>query len=94
MAAETNDMLVYMVDRDLPGFTSAQLLALQQTAIAACRRFTAQGRPIQYLRSMFVPGESRCMCLFAAPEPTLVRMVNEAAQLPFTRIVEALDLAP
>lgn len=94
MVAETHDMLVYMVDRDLPGYTPAALRALQQAAIATCDRFTVQGRPIQYLRSMVVLGESRCMCLFRAPEPALVRMVNEAAQLPFTRIVEALDLTP
>jgi len=32
--------------------------------------------------------------LFEAPDADRVREVNEAAQLPFTRIVEALDLTP
>ena len=34
------------------------------------------------------------MCLFEADNADLVRAVNEAAQIPFTRIVEALDLTP
>jgi Nickel responsive protein SCO4226-like len=93
-AMATPDMVVYLVDRDLPGFTAVQLLALQQAAITACQRFSAAGRPIQYLRSMIILGEARCMCLFAAPDLALVQAVNDAAQLPFTRIVEALDLTP
>src|SRR5689334_20429212 len=93
-AVGTQDMVVYMVDRDLPGFTVVQLRMLQQAAITACQRFSAAGRPIEYLRSMVIPGESRCMCLFVAPDLALVQAVNDAAQLPFTRIVEALDLTP
>ena len=34
------------------------------------------------------------MCLFDASNADDVRKVNEVAQLPFTRIVEALDLTP
>jgi hypothetical protein len=34
------------------------------------------------------------MCLFEAANPDLVKEVNETAQIPFTRIVEALDLTP
>jgi hypothetical protein len=34
------------------------------------------------------------MCLFEAPNAQRVREVNEEAQIPFTRIVEALDLTP
>jgi len=34
------------------------------------------------------------MCLFEAADPQLVKDVNEAAQIPFTRISEALDLTP
>ena len=34
------------------------------------------------------------MCLFEAEEEAAVVAVNEVAWLPFTRIVEALDLTP
>jgi hypothetical protein len=85
---------VYLVDRDLPGITGEQLAAAQQAAIATSQEFSQAGKSVRYIRSTFVPGEARCMCLFEAPDAALVEGVNRAAQLPFTRIVEALDLTP
>ncbi len=41
-----------------------------------------------------MPGEARCLCLFEAPDMGRVREVNEAAGLPYTRIMEAMDLTP
>lgn len=87
-------MAVYMVERDLKGITMPQLAGAQQAAIAASHRSSADGTPVRYIRSTFVPGESRCMCLFDAQSAAAVQQVNEAANLPFTRIVEALDLTP
>jgi Nickel responsive protein SCO4226-like len=87
-------MAVYMVDRDLKGITLEQLGAAQRRAIETGKQFTAEGKNVKYLRSVFVPGESHCMCLFEAPSPQLVKEVNEVAQIPFTRIVEAMDLTP
>ncbi len=34
------------------------------------------------------------MCLFEAPDSETVRAVNETAQIPFTRVTEAMDLTP
>jgi hypothetical protein len=87
-------MAVYMVERDLPGVTMEQLGAAQKEAIEKSREFTAEGKDVRYIRSIFVPGEARCMCLFEAPGPDVVKEVNEAAKIPFTRIVEANDLTP
>ncbi|HEX4836172.1 MAG TPA: DUF4242 domain-containing protein [bacterium] len=87
-------MGVYMVDRNLPGVTLDQLAAAQKAAIETSQRFTAEGKPVRYIRSTFVPGEAHCMCLFEAPNAALVREVNEAAKIPFTRVVEAQDLTP
>lgn len=87
-------MAVYMVERDLKGITKEQLAAAQKAAIETGRRFTAAGKKVRYIRSMFVPSESRCMCLFEAENPQLVKEVNEEAKIPFARIVEALDLTP
>ena len=87
-------MAVYLVERDLPGFTIEQLAAAQQAAITTSRRFTAEGKPVRYLRSTYVPGESRCLCLFEAADPVSVREMNAAAGIPFTRVIEALDLTP
>ena len=87
-------MSVFMVDRDLPGIEMEQLAAAQKAAIETSNKFTSEGKPVRYIRTTFVPGEAHCMCLFEAGSADYVREVNEAAQIPFTRIVEALDLTP
>ena len=87
-------MSVYMVERSLPGIEMDQLAAAQKAAIETSNQFTADGNDVRYIRTTFVPGEAHCMCLFEADNADVVRAVNEAAQIPFTRIVEALDLTP
>jgi len=87
-------MPVYMVERDLPGIQMDQLAAAQKAAIATSDQFTAEGKPVRYIRTTFVPGEAHCMCLFEAANPDLVKQVNDKAQIPYTRVIEALDLTP
>ena len=87
-------MAVYMVERDLPGVTIEQLAAAQKAAIEKGQELTADGKEVRYIRSIFVPGESKCMCLFEAGNPEVVKELNEEAQIPFTGIKEALDLTP
>ena len=87
-------MAVYMADRDLPGITLEQLGAAQEAAIETSEQFTSDGKPVRYIRSTWVPDESKVMCLFEAESADLVKQVNEAANIPFTRIVGAMDLTP
>ena len=87
-------MTVYMVDRKLPGADNDALAGAQRAAIETSERFTAEGKPVRYIRSTFVPGDSRCMCLFEAPSEELVRDVNDSAGLPYEDVHEALDLTP
>ena len=87
-------MAVYMVERNLPGITMEQLGAAQKAAIEKGKQLTATGKPVRYIRSTFVPQESRCMCLFEASSPELVKQLNDEAKIPYTRIVEAADLTP
>jgi muconolactone delta-isomerase len=83
-----------MVERDLPGVTMEELAAAQKKAIEMGKELSAQGKQVRYIRSTFVPGENKCMCLFEAPNPENVREANERAKIPFTRIVAAADLTP
>jgi hypothetical protein len=71
-----------------------QLAGAQKAAIDTCRNMTAQGGNVRYIRTTFVPAESQCMCLFEAADEAAVRLANDTAGLPYTRIVEALDLTP
>ncbi len=87
-------MAVYLVDRHLPGITTEQLLAELRLVTLMSRRYSENGEPVQHLRSTFVPEEWHCMSLFEARSAKVVQEVNEAAQVPFTRIIEALELNP
>jgi len=87
-------MAVYMVERDLPGISMDQLAGAQKAAIAQSEKSTASGTAVRYIRSAFVPAEDKLMCFFEAGAAEAVKQVNDAAQLPYSRIVEALDLTP
>jgi hypothetical protein len=41
-----------------------------------------------------VGGGGRCLCLFEAENAGDVEALNREAQLPFDRVIEALDLPP
>jgi len=87
-------MSVYMVERELPGISMGQLADAQKAAIETSKEFTKLGKPVEYIRSMFVPGEDKCMCLFEAQSADTVKQVNDTARIPYTRVVEAMDLTP
>lgn len=87
-------MPVYMVDRDLPGVTLDALADAQRKAIDTASSFQERGRDVRYIRSTFVPGESHCMCLFEAPSARDVSDLNDEAEIPYTRVTEAMDLTP
>jgi Protein of unknown function (DUF4242) len=79
-------MRVFMVERDLAGISMENLAAAQATAIAK------EGTETRYLRSMFVPEDGRCFCLFEGPSAEAVKKVNDEAGLPYKAVVPAMDL--
>jgi hypothetical protein len=87
-------MATYMVERDLKGITMDQLAAAQRRAISTGQEMTAAGKDVRYIRSTFVPGEARCMCLFESSNRAHVEELQGKAQIPYSRVVEALDLTP
>ena len=87
-------MQVYMVERSLKGISMDALAAAQKRAIDAAQKLSKEGTPVRYIRSTFVPEEGCCMCLFSAERSEDVKRLNETAQIPFDRIVPALDLTP
>jgi hypothetical protein len=83
-----------MAERHLPGISMDDLAQAQRRAIDTAASMTAEGTPVSYLRSTFVPGEDKCMCLFEAESAADVERLNRSAEIPFERVVEALDLSP
>jgi hypothetical protein len=81
-------MKLYMVHRDLNRRTPEQLAAIQKAATDLSQQFSAGGKLIRYLCTTLLPGQTVSICWFEAPDITLVKEVNEAADLPFTQITE------
>jgi hypothetical protein len=87
-------MKIFMVDRDLAGITLQGLAEAKEAANAKAASMRAEGSRIRYVRSTFLPGDGRCMCLFEADEEDEVRRLNDEAGLPYRAIVAAYDLTP
>lgn len=87
-------MPVFMVERNLKGISMEDLAGAQKAAIGTAETMRAGGDHIRYIRSTFSPGDGRCMCLFESDTPAQVARLNDTAGLPYTQIVEALDLTP
>ena len=87
-------MGIFMVERNLNGITLDALAAAQQAAIKQGKQMTAAGTPIRYIRSTFAPQDGRCFCLFDGASAADVRKLNDDAKIPYSRVVEALDLTP
>ena len=87
-------MTVFMVERNLKGIAMGDLAAAQKAANSTANAYSAKGTPMRYIRSTFAPDDGRCMCLFEAGSAEDVKKLNDEAKLPYSRVVEALDLTP
>ena len=86
-------MSTYVAERYLPGITQEQLLDAARRAKLATAQMAAAGTPVTYLRSTFLPGDQTCYCLFEGPSEEAVRAANDKAEIPYERIIPAVQLA-
>jgi hypothetical protein len=61
-------------------------------AKASTGKMSAEGTPVRYLRSFFIPGEDKCYCLFEAMSPDVVQQANDDAGLPYVAITEGFHV--
>ena len=85
-------MGLYLVEHKQREMSIDHLNAAQSAAIEMSWRFAAEGKLARYVRTTLVPSEDRCLTLFEATSAKLVQELHEAAQIPFDRIFEALEL--
>jgi Protein of unknown function (DUF4242) len=84
----------FVVLRQLPGVTRDQYAAAQQAAMDAASQSTSDGRMVQYLGGFFLPGVGRAICIFGADSAADIAMVNQQAGVPFTEVLEAIEMRP
>jgi Nickel responsive protein SCO4226-like len=84
----------FLVFRQLPGVTRDQYAAAQQAAMDAASQSSADGREVRYLGGFFFPGAGRAVCIFGASSAADVATVNQHAGVPFTEVLEAIEMRP
>jgi Protein of unknown function (DUF4242) len=84
----------YMVERYLPGITSAELDEASARLAAASAELSTNGAEVRYLGSTFVPEEESCFCRFRSADADHVRRACERAGVAFARILETRGFAP
>jgi hypothetical protein len=92
--ADESDRRLYLVEHDLRGLSPAQLASVHRALGEAVRREVRRGSQLRYAQRIDVPAEHRCLCLFEAAGPDLVRNVNDIAQFPLARVVAVLSSVP
>jgi hypothetical protein len=88
--AETDHRL-YLVEHDLRGLSSRQVASVQRALSEAVRRENRRGGRIRYVQCIYSPEDQRCLCLFEAADPDLVRRVNDTAQFPLAHVTAVLS---
>jgi len=87
-------MAVFLVLRDLPGVTRDQYAAAQQAANDAAQQASVGGRVVRHLGGFYIPRGGWAICIFGADSLADVTAVNEQARVPFTEVLEAIELHP
>jgi hypothetical protein len=91
---DETDLGLYLVEHDLRGLSPTQLADVHRALGEAVRRETRRGGQIRYVQRIDALEEHRCLCLFEAADPEVVRRVNDVAQFPLARVVAVLSSAP
>jgi hypothetical protein len=92
--ADETERQLYLVEHDLRGLSVPQLASVHRALGEAVRREIRRGSRIRYVQRIYAPDQQRCLCLFEAARPELVRAVNDIAQFPLARVVAVLSSAP
>jgi len=83
-------MAEYLVELYLSRADVAAVERGAARARLAAEELTREGRPVRYLRSIFVPEDETCFYLCEACSAEVVREVARRATLTFERVTEAM----
>ena len=87
-------MATFLVLRTLPGVTRDQYAAAQQAAMDVASQSGADGRAVQYVGGFFIPDKGEAICIFNGDSAADVATVNQHAGIPFTEVLEAIEMRP
>jgi hypothetical protein len=83
----------FLVLRQVSGLTRDQYAAAQQAASEEARQ-VGSGRIVRVREGFLIPAKGWAICVFCAESLEDVTAVNEQAGVPFTEVLEAIELRP
>jgi hypothetical protein len=81
----------FLVELYLPGGGREVLADAAARARLAAEQLTREGTPVRHVRSIFLPGEETCFCLYESASVDAVEAASRRSELPFERVVEAIS---
>lgn len=87
-------MPMFVCERELPGVTPDMLSSAGLRAKTCCAEMTAEGQPVRWVRSFFLPEVSQTHCYFEGPTREAVEEASLRARIPFLRIVQVVEMTP
>ena len=91
-AARSWSRTAFLVERYiLPSEVNALAASVARVA-RLCADLSPEGHRVEYLHSVYLPTEDTCFCLFLAPSPDRVRVVNDDAGVALDRLTDAVLL--
>jgi hypothetical protein len=84
----------FLVERYWPGIDESRLRAVLPSLERAARDMRAEGQPVEHIGSILMPADQVVFTLITATSESVVREVNERADLRIDRIAVAIQVAP
>jgi hypothetical protein len=82
----------FLVERYIPRLQPADVELLTRRLAAATAQLRAEGRNVEWLRSLALPDDETCLCIFSARSRADVEEANRRAGADYERIVETLTV--
>lgn len=83
----------YLVELHRPNSGWRQLQDVAGQARAAAEKLSAEGTPVRFLRSIFVPEDDSCFFLYEGPSAEAVREAGQRAELAIGRVEGSVRLS-
>jgi hypothetical protein len=71
-----------------------RLAEVHRAMAGSSQELTEAGKFVRFVRATFLPGDSRCFCLFEATDPSFAMEASERAEIPYEGIANAFELVP
>jgi Nickel responsive protein SCO4226-like len=82
----------FLVELYLPGDGRERLADTVERARRAADEISREGTPVRHVRTIILPGEETCFCLYSSASAAAVEAASRRMQLPFERVVPAISL--